>query len=177
MDEEHIVPLSCLCCSPNSSAWMPALLSSSKSTGLSATAWGSGCWRRPGGGATATRPSTLSCWSLGWSRDRPRPPGPSAAPTPGPAPAPTTASGESMCFCVMDGFLRAGDKSRGKRRTQSVESKPKLVDALCNQDIPVQQFIERVTLTKLHIIYFSHLTVLNARHASITAGFAHVFCT
>lgn len=31
-------------------------------------------------------------------------------------------------------------------------------------------------LTKLHIVDFSHLTVFNTRHASITAGLTHLFC-
>lgn len=31
-------------------------------------------------------------------------------------------------------------------------------------------------LTKLHIVNFSHLTVFNTRHASITAGLTYIFC-
>lgn len=108
MDAVHSVPRSCLCCSPSSSALIPALLSSSNTTVFSA------CFRMPGGATTAARPSTLSCWSLGWSRDRPWRPGPSAAPTPGPAPAPTTRSGASSCFWVMAGFFKAVDKLSGK---------------------------------------------------------------
>lgn len=100
MDVVHTVPRSCLCCSPTSSALIPALLSSSNTMGLSA------CLIMPGGAATAARPSSLSCCSLGWSRARPWPPGPSAAPTPGPAPAPTTTSGASSCFWVMAGFFK-----------------------------------------------------------------------
>lgn len=109
-DVVQSVPRSCLCCSPSSSALIPALLSSSNTTTFSA------CLTIPGGAITAARPSTLSCWSLGWSKDKPWPPGSSAAPTPGPAPAPTTTSGASSCFWVMAGFFKAVHKWSGKVR-------------------------------------------------------------
>lgn len=108
-DVQHSVPRSCLCCSPSSSALIPALLSSSNTTALSASL-------TIPGGAIIPR-SALSCWSPGWSKDRPWPPGPSAAPTPGPAPAPTTSSGVSSCFWVMVGFFKAGYKWKDSELT------------------------------------------------------------
>lgn len=93
-------PRSCLCCSPSSSALIPTLLSSSNTIDLSP------CLLMPGGAITTARPSSLSCWSPGWSSNMPWPPGPSAPPTPGPAPAPTATSGASSCFWVMAGFFK-----------------------------------------------------------------------
>lgn len=129
MDVAHSVPWSCLCCSPSSSALIPALLSSSNTTVLSA------CLTMPWGAITAARPSTLSCWSLGWSSDRPWPPGPSAAPTPGPAPAPTTTSGASSCFWVMAGFFKAVDNQIGNVRHTVVN--------VCFFDLPQGQIYSR----------------------------------
>lgn len=97
LDVVHTVPRICRCCSPSSSALIPALLSSSNTIGLS------GCLMTFGGTTTAAWTSSLSCCSLGWSRDRPWPAGPSAAPSPAPNPA---SSGYS-CFLVIAGFFSA----------------------------------------------------------------------
>lgn len=96
------LPCICLCCSPSSSALIPALLFSSKTTAFSACLG-------PGGAAATARPSALSCWSPGRSRDRLWAPRPSAAPAP-PA-APTTTSWASRRFLVMAGFFRAVGKT------------------------------------------------------------------